>query len=263
MNASLHALRVLVFTLAAPLFLSACSAAEQGGTGTVILAASSMQEAMTDAANAWAAEGHAAPTLAFAASSALARQIEGGAPADIYLPADEQWMDRMEGLDLLRPGTRSDLLTNELVLIAPKEDGEADWNMTRGALLNRLGDDGRLAIADPQGVPAGRYARAALTHLDLWNAVANRLAVAENVRASLALVERGEAPLGVVYKTDSMASDKVRILATFPADSHPPIRYPVAVLASSDSRGAEAFMAFLKSPEAGAIFARRGFGLVE
>src|SRR5690606_217545 len=175
---------------------------------------------------------------------------EQGAPADLFVSADEEWMDTLERQGLLRPGTRGDLLANRLVLIAPK--GSA----ARG--LADLGD-GRLALADTEAVPAGKYAKAALEHLGEWPGVADRIAPAENVRAALALVERGEAPLGIVYATDAMASAKVRVVRVFPADSHPPIRYPVAILATASDPDAAALRAFLASPEAQRIFARHGF----
>lgn len=245
-------LRALGLAFLLPL-LAACSPSTGAGSsdkGPVVLAAASLQEALSAAADAWAVGGHPAPVLSFAGSSALARQIEQGAPADLFISADEAWMDTLERQGLLRPGTRADLLSNRLVLVAPK--GSA----ARG--LADLGD-GRLALADPDAVPAGKYAKAALEHLGQWQGVADRIASAENVRAALALVERGEAPLGIVYATDAMASGKVRVVLTFPADSHPPIVYPVAILAASSNPDAAALRAFLASPEAQAIFARHGF----
>ena len=218
----------------------------------MVLAASSLQEAMTDAAEAWEAQGHPEPALSFAASSALARQIEQGAPADIFVSADEAWMDDLESKGLLRAGSRGDLLGNRLVMIAPK-----------GAAPVALADlgDGRLALAE--AVPAGRYAKAALETLGLWDRLADNVVPAENVRAALALVERGEAALGIVYATDALASDKVEVVEGLPADSHPPIRYPVAILAASTNPDAQALRAFLASGEARAIFERRGFEPVE
>ena len=245
-------LRALALALLLPL-LAACGAptgADAPGKGPVVLAAASLQEALSEAADAWAMEGHPAPVLSFAGSSALARQIEQGAPADLFVSADEDWLDTLEQQALLRPGTRADLLGNTLVLVAPK------GSTARG--LADLGD-GRLALADPDAVPAGKYAKAALEHLGQWQGVADRIAPAENVRAALALVERGEAPLGVVYATDAMASGKVRVVLTFPADSHPPILYPIAILAASSHPDAAGLRAFLASPEAQAIFARHGF----
>jgi len=247
------AFRLLWFALLFPALL-ACGDAAQPDAGPVVLAASSLQESLEEVGKAWAAEGHAAPVLSFAASSALARQVEQGAPADLFVSADEEWMDTLEGQGLLRAGTRGDILTNRLVLVTKK-----------GGTVRRLADigDGRLALADPAAVPAGKYARAALENLGQWQAVEARVVPAENVRAALALVERGEAALGIVYTTDAMASDAVEVLETFPEGSHPPIRYPAAVLAGSTQAEAAAFRAFLGSDRARLIFARHGFGLIE
>jgi len=237
------------------MLLAACAGSEDArGVGPTVLAASSLQEALTEVADAWAGQGHPQPRLSFAASSALARQIEGGAPADLYLSADEEWMDRLAEEGLLRDGSRADLLTNELVLIA-RADAPAEG-------LDALGS-GRLALADPDVVPAGRYARAGLESLGLWQRVAGRIVPAENVRAALVLVERGEVPLGIVYGTDAQASDEVTVVYRFPPESHPPIRYPVAVLATSDHAEAANFRAFLSSGEAQRIFERHGFGAAQ
>lgn len=239
--------------------LAACDAPSRRaptaeGNGPVVLAAASLQEALSEVAEAWAGQGHPPPVLSFAGTSALARQVEQGAPADLFVSADEEWMDALERQGLLRSGTRADLLSNRLVLIAPVA--------SRATGLADLGE-GRLALADPDAVPAGRYARSALEYLGTWGSVSARIAPAENVRAALALVERGEAPLGIVYATDALASDKVRVVEALPAASHPPIRYPLAILAASAHPDAAALRAFLTSPEAAEIFARHGFGPVE
>jgi len=235
--------------------VSACGGDEHArGQGPTVLAASSLQEALTEVADGWTRQGYAAPRLSFAASSALARQIEGGAPADLYISADEEWMDRLANEGLLREGSRADLLTNELVLITPV-DAPADG---LGALAS-----GRLALADPDAVPAGRYARAALERLGLWQRVAKQVVPAENVRAALALVERGEVPLGIVYATDAQASRKVKVAYRFPPESHPAIRYPVAVLATSEHPQAEDFRAFLASVDAQGVLKRHGFGIAQ
>ncbi|KTE78831.1 molybdenum ABC transporter substrate-binding protein [Sphingopyxis sp. A083] len=244
-------LLLLVLTIVAPM----AAAAERG---PLILAAASLQESLTDAANAWAAQGHARPVLSFAGSSALARQIMAGAPADLFISADEPWMDAVAKAGLLRPGTRANLVGNRLVLIAPRAS-RLHLAPARGFALARALGGGRLAVADPNAVPAGKYAKAALTALGVWGDVADKLAPAENVRAALALVERGAAPLGIVYATDAQASQAVRVVGTFPAASHPPIRYPLALLKTSRSRDAAAFRAFLLARQARAIFARHGF----
>lgn len=239
--------------------LAACSQPPDKAQPLVVLAAASLQEALDAEADAWAAQGHPRPTLSFAGSSALARQIESGAPADLFLSADEAWMDAVEKAGALRQGTRRDLLTNGIVLIAPRASAAAVDLADPASLVAALAD-GKLAMADPDAVPAGKYGKAALQRLTLWRDVAGSIAAAENVRAALKLVESGEAPLGVVYATDAAASPKVRVVAAFPEDSHPPIRYPVAVLAASKNGQAEAFERFLASPEGQAIFRRHGFG---
>lgn len=255
-------LRTLVASLLMLLWgaaLAGCNHAEAPATGPTVLAASSLQEALEAAAEAWAAKGHPRPVLSFAATSALARQIESGAPADLFVAADEQWMDTLEQVGAVRTGTRALLLGNAIVVIAPVRSGLRARALDSAMLARALGDSGRLAIADPDGVPAGRYARAALESLGLWTVAAPRLARAENARAALALVERGEAPLGIVYATDAQASDGVRIVAGLPATSHPPIRYPIAALTSSAHPDAETFRQFLLSDEARGIFGRFGF----
>lgn len=254
-NIHTRALALLLLPLAA--MLSACSA-EPEGQGPVVLAAASMQESLQAVADEWAQEGHAAPVLSFAASSALARQVEQGAPADLFVSADEEWMDTLEQQNLLKPASRATLLGNSLVLVAPASSTVTVDFADPGSFPAALGK-GPLAIADPAAVPAGKYGKAALESLNLWQAAEGFLAPAENVRAALALVERAEAPLGIVYGTDAKAAPKVKVVATFPVSSHPPIRYPVAVLASSTNPDAEAFRVFLTSAKAQAIFARYGF----
>lgn len=227
--------------------------------GPLVLAAASLQEAMTDAATAWARKGHPRPVLSFAGSSALARQAEAGARADLFASADEEWMDYLQGKSLLKSGTRARLTENRLVLVAPVQ-GRLNLPINRNFPLSKALGTRRLAMADPAAVPAGRYGREALTRLGVWTSVSGKVAAAENVRAALALVERGAAPLGIVYATDAMASRRVRVVGTFPATSHQPITYPVALLATSRHRDAEAFRRFLISREGRAIFLRRGFG---
>lgn len=248
---SLKMLLALIALLLAPI----ATAQERG---PLVLAAASLQESLTEAADAWAAKGHPKPVLSFAASSALARQVIAGAPADLFLSADEEWMDAVARAGLLRPGTRTTLLGNRLVLIAPA-NSRVKLTPARGFPLARALGNGRLALADPDAVPAGKYARAALTHLGVWSGVAAKVAPAENVRAAMALVERGAAPLGIVYATDAKASRAVRVVGIFPASSHPPIRYPVAVLKGSRHRDSAGFRAFLLSGQGKAIFARHGF----
>lgn len=247
-----------LLALVGAVLLAACSASQEPETGPIVLAAASLQEALEEAADAWEAQGHPAPALSFAGSSALARQVESGAPADLFVSADEEWMAELESKNLVREGTRVTLLGNTLVLIAPAKS-RFEIALDDPATLVTALDGGRLAMADPDAVPAGRYGKAALERLKLWDAVSASVAPSENVRAALALVERGQSPLGVVYATDALVSLQVRVVARFPATSHPPIRYPAAVLANSRNPDAAPFLEFLQSPEARAIFARHGF----
>jgi len=225
----------------------------------LVLAAASMQEALNAAADSWAKAGHPRPVLSFAASSALARQVEAGAPADLFVSADEDWMDELAQHPLLRAGSRVDLAGNALVLVAPAAHPQRLVIRPGFALVRALGS-GRLATGAVDSVPAGRYAKQALERLGVWPQVAGRIAGAESVRAALALVARGEAPLGVVYATDARAEPAVMVAGVFPAGSHEPIRYPVAVLASATSADAEPFRRFLIGRAGRAILARYGFG---
>ncbi|MBB6124378.1 molybdate ABC transporter substrate-binding protein [Sphingobium subterraneum] len=226
--------------------------------GPLVLAASSLQESLTEAAGRWAAKGHPKPVVSFAASSALARQIGAGAPADLFISADETWMNDIAAKGLIRPGTRSSFLSNRLVLVAPAASRLRLTPASRFPLARALGA-GRLAMADPDAVPAGKYAKAALVTYGVWPSVAGKLARAENVRAALALVERGEAPLGIVYATDARASTAVRVVGVFPPSSHPAITYPIATLKAATHPDTERFRRFLLSGEGKAIFRRYGF----
>lgn len=226
--------------------------------GPVVLAASSLQEALSDAADQWTRKGHFRPVLSFAASPALARQIATGAPADLFISADEAWMNELAQKGLIRPSTRSSFLSNQLVLVAPASSKISIIIRAKFPLVKALGD-GRLAMADPDSVPAGRYGKAALTTLGVWSGVEAKVARAENVRAALALVERGEVPLGIVYATDARASKGVRIVGVFPANSHPAISYPIATLRASKNLDAENFRKYLISHSGKAIFLRYGF----
>ncbi|MGI4732944.1 MAG: molybdate ABC transporter substrate-binding protein [Janthinobacterium lividum] len=225
----------------------------------IVLAAASLRESLSAAADAWAARGHPRPVLSFAASSALARQVEAGAPADLFASADEEWMDELASHRLLVPGTRTDLLGNRLVVVAPTSS-TARLGSLRGSALAAVLGAGPLAMADPGSVPAGIYGKTALVRLGAWPAVAPHVVRADSVRAALALVERGAAPFGIVYATDAMASTAVRVVGTFPASSHPPIRYPLARLARSTGGEAEGFRRFLLSSQGRVIFRRFGFG---
>lgn len=227
-----------------------------GVRAPLVLAAASLQEAMTAAADAWARKGRARPVCSFAASSALARQIAAGAAADLFVSADEPWMDDVEKRGLIVPGTRAAFLGNRLVVVRPKgARGDAGPRVPLARLLGA----GPLALADPDAVPAGRYARASLEALGAWGAVQARVVRGESVRAALAFVERGAAPFGIVYATDARASTRVEVVRVLPDDSHPPIRYPLARLKASASPDAEPFRRFLLGGEGRAIFRRFGF----
>ncbi len=235
----------------------ATAATAQQPAAPLVLAAASLQESMTAAADAWARKGHPKPTISFAASSALARQVEAGAPADLFVSADEDWMNELAAKALIVPASRVTFLGNRLVVAA------AAGTTTRiplrpPAALARVLTAGPLAMADTP-VPAGKYGQQALEKLGVWAQVSPRVVRAENVRATLALVERGAAPLGIVYATDAKASAKVRIAGVFPERTHPAITYPVARLKTSGNAEAEAFRKFLVSREGKAIFVRYGF----
>ena len=225
-----------------------------------LFAAASLKEALDEAVNRYQKDKGSGDKIAisYAASSALARQIENGALADLFISADLDWMDYVEKRNLLRAGSRVSLLRNEIVLIAPSSS-KAMLELKPGAPMAQVLGKERLSMADPDFVPAGKYGKAALEKLGLWASVADRVARAENVRAALLFVSRGEAPLGIVYRTDAAADKNVRIVATFPADSHPPIIYPAALLAGGKSAEAPSFFNFIKSQAAIEIFRKHGF----
>ncbi len=226
----------------------------------IVFAAASLKNALDDAVKRYENKTGRKVVVSYAASSALARQIEAGAPVDIFFSADLDWMDALEKKTLIDAASRRTLLGNTLVLIAPRESTASLPIEKNFPLLGALGPEGRLAMASVDSVPAGKYGKAALTYLGVWDAVAPRVAQADNVRAALAFVARGEAPLGIVYRTDASAEPEVRVVATFPAESHPKILYPVALLAGAkpDARG---FLDFLLSPEAAPIFEAQGFSV--
>lgn len=197
--------------------------------------------------------------VSYAASSQLARQIEAGAPAAMFIPADQDWMDYVEQRKLVVDGTRANLLGNALVLIAPK-DSRAELAVTPGFdLAGALGQDGHLALAQPDSVPAGKYAKAALVQLGAWDAVSARVVAADNVRAALNFVARGETPLGIVYRSDATSEPAVRIVATIPDSTHAPIVYPIALISGHDSPAARRLLDLLRAPAARAIFRASGF----
>jgi molybdate transport system substrate-binding protein len=224
-----------------------------------VFAAASLTDAMKDISVKWAAAGHKPLVLSFGSSSTLARQVEQGAPANVFASADEKWMDYLAQKNLIVADTRKDLLGNDLVLVVAADKPKHVTIDKSFNMLGLLGADGRLATGDPAHVPAGIYAEQALKKLGMWDSVSPRLARAEDVRAALLLVERGEAPAGIVYATDAAVSKAVMIAGTFPADSHDPVSYPFAVTKSGDIPEAHALLQFLTTPAARAVFAQRGF----
>lgn len=221
-----------------------------------VFAAASLKNALDDIGAKWKESGGATMAASYASSSTLAKQIEQGAPADVFISADQQWMDYVEKKSLV--AQPHDLLGNRLVLIAGK-DSKATLKIEPGAKLAEAVGDGRLAVGDPTNVPAGIYAKQALTNLRLWDSVQAKLAPAADVRAALTLVSRGEAPLGIVYETDAKVDANVRVVSVFPDDSHKPIVYPVAVVKTSKNPDAARFVAFLSGPAAKEIFVKYGF----
>lgn len=242
--------------------LAAGAAIAQGQSRPpVVFAAASLKNALDAAGADWQKETGKRAVFSYDASSALARQLEAGAPADIFISADLDWMDWAEQHKLIRPGTRETLLGNTLVLIAPA-DAKIAFKIAPGADLAAALGDGRLAVGEVNSVPAGKYAKEALEKLGMWQGVANKLAPGNDVRAALNFVARGEARLGIVYATDAHAEPRVRIVATFPGDSHAPIVYPAAITAASRNPDAGAFLAYLRSPAAIRDFTAQGFVII-
>ncbi|HEV2701227.1 MAG TPA: molybdate ABC transporter substrate-binding protein [Steroidobacteraceae bacterium] len=235
----------------------AAQAAAAGPPDLIVLAASSLTDALNEIGPAFTAATHRGVKLSYAASSALARQIEAGAPADVFMSADTEWMNYLQTRNLIDTASRHNVLGNSLVLISPADSTVSIRIRPHFGLAKLLGS-GRLATGNPDSVPVGKYAKAALTNLGVWSEVQDKVAPTDNVRAALALVARGEAPLGIVYRTDALVEKKVRIVATFPGSSHEPITYPVATTAHP-KQGAADFVKFLASPAARTIFAKYGF----
>ncbi|MDR3763270.1 MAG: molybdate ABC transporter substrate-binding protein [Acidobacteriota bacterium] len=228
----------------------------------MIYAAASMKNVLDDIGTQYKAQTGKSIKVSLAASSALAKQIENGAPGDIFISADLDWMDYLAQRKLIKPETRKNLLGNQLVLIAPLES-DAWAKIKPGFPLAKLLKGGKLAMGNTSSVPAGKYGKTALEKLGVWGSVQNQIAQAESVRAALALVARGEAPLGIVYKTDAEVEPHVKIVGVFPEDSHPPIIYPVALLSDSHNHDAAAFLAYLESPKCKPIFQKYGFNVLK
>ena len=250
--------RLAVLALTAGLALSGPRPVLAEEAGPVVFAAASLKNALDAVNAAWTGETGKSAVISYAASSALAKQIEAGAPADVFFSADLDWMDHLAEKGLIKAGTRQELLGNAIVLIAPKGRA-AKTEIVPGFPLKDLLSGGKLAMAAVASVPAGKYGKASLESLGVWDSVKADVAEAENVRAALLLVSRGEAPLGIVYATDAAADAGVEVVGTFPAASHPPIVYPVAETAEGRHPDAAALVAFLSGPRAKALFEREGF----
>ena len=253
-------LRLLALVLPLALLAPASGAAAE----LRVFAAASLAGAFPAVAEAWTGAGNPPVRFAFAASSTLARQIEQGARAAIFVSADEAWMDHLAERGLILPETRRSALGNTLVLVVPQASAQGKVKLARGLDLAALaGPRGRIATADPSHVPLGRHAQRALEALGLWEAAAQRLVRADTPRAALLFVERGDAPLGIVYGTDARASARVRVIAAFPPESHPPIAYAFALTRAGATAEARAFLAFATGPEAAPLWRRFGFAVVD
>jgi molybdate transport system substrate-binding protein len=247
--------------LAAALLLSLALAAGRPAVAAepvLVFAAASLRNALDDAVGAFDKETGDTVQVSYAASSALARQLESGAPADLFISADLDWMNYAQQHHLIRPDTRRDLLGNRLVLVAPADSALGKIDIKPGFPLARLLGGSRLSVAD-DAVPAGRYAKASLEKLGVWSSVADHLARAQDVRGALFFVSRREAPLGIVYATDAAADHGVKVVGVFPADTHPPIIYPIALTAQSKTPEARRLLQFLESPAAKPFFEKQGF----
>ncbi|ENN84258.1 molybdate ABC transporter, periplasmic molybdate-binding protein [Rhizobium freirei PRF 81] len=228
----------------------------------VVFAAASMKNALDNADAAFTKETGKEVTVSYAASGPLAKQLENGAPADVFISADTNWMDYVAGKKLIKNDSRTNLLGNKLVLVAAKDKAKP-VEIKQGLDLAALLGDGRLAIGQPESVPAGKYGKTALEKLGIWPSVEKKIAGAESVRAALALVSRGEAPYGIVYQTDVSADPGVAVVGTFPADSHPPIVYPIAITSSSKNPDVQAYFDYLKSAKAVPFFEHEGFTVLK
>jgi len=247
-----------IFAAFVMLLGAACSPAVARDKTITVFAAASMKNALDDIDAAYTAKTGVKLVASYAASSALAKQVEQGAPADIFVSADTDWMDYATAKKNINESTRVNLLGNSMVLIAPKDSRIGDVTIEQGFDLAKLAGDGKIATADVKSVPVGKYAKASLEKLGAWSAAEPKFAMTENVRAALALVARGEAALGIVYSTDAKVEPGVKIIGTFPTDSHPPIIYPVAATATAKAEAAD-YLAFLRSSAAKTIFEKYGF----
>lgn len=264
MNINRHSWVKLAVTSAAAAFVALASFAASAAAQekVTVFAAASMKNALDNANKAWGTQGGKDVTVSYAASSALAKQIESGAPADIFISADLDWMKYISDRKLVKEDTKFNWLGNRIVLVAAK-DAAKPVDIKPGFDLAGLLKGGRLAMGEPNAVPAGKYGKAALEKLGVWSSVEKSVAGAESVRSALALVSRGEAPYGIVYQTDAAADPGVAIVGTFPADTHPPIIYPIAILSESKSKDAAAYLDYLKSAKAAPFFEKEGFSILK
>jgi molybdate transport system substrate-binding protein len=249
---------ILAAAAALPGFAALPATAED----VTVFAAASLKNALDEVAGNYQEETGKTILISYAGSSALAKQIEAGAPADIFFSADLAWMDYVAERDLIRNDTRETLLGNAIVLVAPADAGISVTIEPGMDLVAALGADGHLAMANVDSVPAGKYGKASLDSLGIWDAVAPHVVQADNVRAALAFVATGEAPLGIVYQTDAHSEPKVKVVGEFPAESHPPILYPAAMIASSQNPDARAFYDYLRSDKARPAYEKQGFTFV-
>jgi molybdate transport system substrate-binding protein len=254
-------MRILSRALLVTGLLLSASVTQAAETATVFGAAS-LKNAFDNAGKAFTAQTGIEIKASYAASSALARQIESGAPADLFASANLEWMDYLDKKKLIRPETRVNLLNNRLVVVVPKDAKESEIPFTAEGFAKVLGSDGRLATGEVNSVPVGKYAKAACEKLGLWATIQPRLAQADNVRAALALVSRGEAPLGVVYESDAKSDPGVKVVGVFPADSHPQVVYPFAVTSEARGEGAARFLDFLKGAAGRPFFEAQGFTVI-
>jgi len=263
---------LLLVVLAGP----ATHGAAAQGRDLLVFAAASLKNALDDVNAEYQRQTGRKVVVSYAASPTLAKQIELAAPADVFISADLDWMDYLAQRRVIKPETRRNLLGNRLVLAGPRETRrgglggavgapqlQLDVTIRPGFPLATLLGGGRLAMADPDSVPAGKYGKAALEHLGVWSSVQARIARAENVRAALALVSRGEAPFGIVYQTDAATDPKVKVVGFFPEDTHPPIVYPIAAIAGSTAPTTAAYLEFLRSPTARPLFEKQGFTVLK
>jgi len=251
-----HAVLVAILLLFATLPISSAHAED-----VLVFAAASLTDALTDVGDAYASQSDNTVTFSFASSSTLARQIEQGAPARVFISANVKWMDYLEKHNDIQPHSRTNLLANKLALIAPEHSAIDHVDIVPDFALSDLLGDGRLAMGNPAHVPAGVYGKQALQSLHVWSAVKDQIARSADVRAALALVALGETPLGIVYRTDAFAADKVKIVGLFPQDSHKPIIYPAALTRAvgKEDDAARDFYAFLNSEQVGRILESYGF----